>query len=136
MFIRQCLLCFPRGINLKENATSLNKIPCPGRLVLQGIHFLRVRAGIVGEGTGTAELCWEKVTLCIKGDGANHCCHPYSSLMGALLVLYPSGPSTDKNHSCFLWNPEEKDLTMPRIIFGKYQTCACHSLLYLFISFF
>ena len=67
VFIRQCLLCFPRGINLKEHATSLNKIPCPGRLVLQGIHFLRVRAGIVGEGMGTAELCWEKVTLCIGG---------------------------------------------------------------------
>ena len=67
MLIRGCLLRFPRGINLKENATSLNKIPCPGGLVLQGIHFLRVRAGVVGQGMGSAELCWEKVTLRIGG---------------------------------------------------------------------
>lgn len=121
VLIRRCLLCFPRGINLKENATSLNKIPCPGRLVLQGIHFLRVRARVVGEGIGSVEICWEKVTTPWEEDGANQCCHPHSSLMGALLALYPSGPSIDKNHSHFPWNPEDNDLSMPRIIFGKYQ---------------
>lgn len=46
---------------------------------------------------------------------------PTPASWGALLAFYPSGPSIDKNHSHFPWNPEDNDLSMPRIIFGKYQ---------------
>lgn len=70
----------------------------------------------------TAELCWEKVTFAWDEDGVTHLLPLHSCLMGALLALYPSGRNMDKNLSFLLWNMEENVLTMPRIIFGKYQT--------------
>lgn len=88
MLIRRCLLHFPRRINLKANATFLNKTPDP-------------------ESGEWGALSWE-------GQRVHYRCYPHpSSLLGALLTLDLSGPRVDKDLSLMLWHMEWNVLTKP-----------------------
>lgn len=83
MLIRRCLLHFPRGRNLKANATFLNKTPDPESVELEGTVL----------GGSTAEPSHRKSPLLGRvGEFITD-----ATLLGALLALDLSGPRVDKN---------------------------------------